>query len=144
MIHGQSPESMGRDQWFPVSVEVQLWAGESGSNRPTGNVCTPGTHIVMDGKLHTQHCTNSKSRTYPLGEWVAVEIEVRGDKLVRHKVNGETVLEYSGPQLDERDRDAKRLLADGASKALTSGTISLQSESHPVEFRKIEVKRLAE
>ncbi len=144
MIHGQSPESMGRDQSFPVSIEVQLLAANPGETRPTANVCTPGTHIVLDGKLHTPHCTSSKSKSYPVGEWVAVELEVRGDKLIRHKINGETVLEYSGSQLDEKDADAKRLLAAGASKAVTGGTISLQSESHPVEFRKVELKRLAE
>jgi len=144
MFHGQTPESMGRDQFFPVSIEYQLLAGRPGETRPTANVCTPGTHIVLDGKLHTQHCTNSKSKTYPVGEWVTAEIEVHGNKLIRHKVNGETVLEYSGPQLDEKDADAKKLLEAGAAKVLSGGTISLQSESHPVEFRNVRLKRLAE
>ena len=101
---------------FPVSIEVQLLAGQGDETRPTGNVCTPGTHIVLDGKLHTPHGTNSTSKTYPVGEWVAVEVEVHGDKLIRHKINGETVLEYSGSQLDENDADAKELLAAGAKK----------------------------
>ena len=144
MFHGQTPQSMGVDQFFPVAIEVQLLASDSGAVRPTANVCTPGTHIVLDGKLHTEHCTNSTSRTFPLGEWVTVELEVHGDKLVRHKVGGQTVLEYSGPQLDEKDRDAQRLIAVGAKTPLTSGTISLQSESHPIEFRKVELKRLSE
>jgi len=144
MIHGQTPESMGRDQLFPVSIEVQLLAGRPGETRPTANVCTPGTHVVLDGKLHTPHVTNSTSQTYPVGEWVAVEVEVHGDKLIRHKINGESVLDYGGSQLDEKDADAKRLIAAGASKNITGGTISLQSESHPVEFRKVELKRLAE
>jgi hypothetical protein len=142
MIHGQTPESMGLDQSFPVSIEVQLLAGQGDETRTTGNVCTPGTHIVLDGKLHTPHIVNSTSKTYPVGEWVAVEVEVHGDKLIRHKINGETVLEYSGSQLDEKDADAKRLIAAGAKKELTGGTISLQSESHPVEFRNVELKRL--
>ncbi len=144
MFHGQTPESMGRDQSFPVSIEYQLLAGRPGETRPTGNACSPGTHIVLDGKLHTPHITNSTSKTYPVGEWVTAELEVHGDKLIRHKINGETVLEYSGPQLDEKDPDAKRLIAAGAKKELTGGTISLQSESHPVEFRNIQLKRLAE
>lgn len=142
MIHGQTPESMGLDQSFPVSIEVQLLAGQGDETRTTGNVCTPGTNIVLDGKLYTPHIANSTSKTYPVGEWVAVEVEVHGDKLIRHKINGETVLEYSGPQLDEKDADAKRLIAAGAKKELTGGTISLQSESHPVEFRNVELKRL--
>jgi hypothetical protein len=144
MIHGESPESMRRAQYFPVSVEVQLLAGEPGLNRPTANVCTPGTHIVRNGKLHSEHCTNSTSSTFPIGEWVTVELEVRGGKLICHKVNDETVLEYSDPQLDAKDQDGKRLLEAGTPLHLTSGTISLQSESHPVEFRKVELKRLAE
>lgn len=144
MIHGQTPESMARDQDFPVSIEVQLLAGQGDETRPTANVCTPGTHIVLDGKLHTPHCTSSKSQTYPVGEWVAVEVEVHGDQLIRHKINGETVLEYSGSQLDEKDADAQKLLAAGAKKEVTGGTISLQSESHPVEFRNVRLKRLPE
>jgi hypothetical protein len=59
-------------------------------------------------------------------------------------VNGKTVLEYSEPQLDDRDPDARRLLAAGAEKMLSSGTISLQSESAPIEFRKVELRELAE
>jgi hypothetical protein len=141
MIHGQTPESMGRDQSFPVSVEVQLLAGKRG---PTGNACSPGTHIVLDGKLFTTHCTSVATKTVPIGEWATAEVEVHGDKLIRHKINGETVIEYSGTQLDEKDADAKRLLEAGASKEITGGTISLQSESHPVEFRNIELKQLPE
>lgn len=144
MIHGQSPDSMAIDQSFPVSIEAQLWAGEPGSQRPTANVCTPGTHIVLDGKLHTDHCTTSTSQTFPLNEWINLELEVRGGKLIRHKVNGKTVFEYSDPQLDPKDADARRLLDDGHAMHLTSGTISLQSEGHPTEFRKVELKRLAE
>jgi hypothetical protein len=144
MIHGQTPESMGLDQDFPVSIEVQLLAGQGDEKRTTGNLCTPGTHVVLDGKLHTPHVTNSTSNTYPVGEWVTAEVEVHGGKVIRHKINGETVLEYSGSQLDPKDADAKRLLEAGASQAVTGGTISLQSESHPVEFRKVELKRLEE
>ena len=45
MIHSQSPESMGLNQGFPVSLEVQLLGGvQEGVERPTGNLCTPGTH----------------------------------------------------------------------------------------------------
>ncbi|MCA9234135.1 MAG: DUF1080 domain-containing protein [Planctomycetales bacterium] len=142
MIHGQTPETMGKDQDFPVSLEVQLLAGDGVNPRPTGNLCTPGTNVVYQGKLHTDHCTNSTSDTYPQDEWVACEVEVHGGKVIRHKINGKTVMEYSEPQLDERDKDAQALLAAGADKMLAGGTISLQSESHPVEFRKVELMQL--
>ena len=141
MIHGQSPESMGKDQDFPVCIEVQLLGGRGSGKRTTGNLCTPGTHVVMDGKLVTRHCMDSSSKTYHGDQWVASEVEVRGNT-IKHIIEGETVLVYSDPQLDEKDADAKKLLAGGQNKMLTGGTISLQSESHPVEFRKVELLKL--
>lgn len=138
MLHGQSPESMGKDQNFPVSIEVQLLGGRETGNRPTANLCTPGTHVVLNGKLLKRHCTNSKSQTFRGDRWVTVEVEVRGSEVIRHKVDGKTVIEYTKPQLDGNDKDAKKLLAKQG-KLLSSGSISLQSESHPVEFRKVEL-----
>jgi hypothetical protein len=142
MLHGQMPSSMRKDQDFPVSIEVQLLGGDGSTPRSTANLCTPGTNVVLDGNLHTQHCTSSTSETYHGDQWVTVEIEVHGNKLMRHKIDGKTVIEYTEPQLDDRDADAQRLLAAGAPKMLTGGTISVQSESHPVEFRKIELREL--
>jgi len=143
MIHGQSPESMGKDQSFPVCIEVQLLGGRGSGKRTTGNLCTPGTHVVMNGKLETRHCINSSSETYDGDQWVTAEVEVRGNT-VKHFVEGETVLVYSDPQLDEKDPEAKKLIAAGQPKMLTGGTLSLQSESHPVEFRKVELLKLEE
>jgi hypothetical protein len=141
MIHGQSPQSMRKDQEFPVSVEVQLLGGRGHGARTTANVCTPGTHVVMNGALVTRHCNDSTSRTFDGDEWVTLVVEVRGNGTIRHFVNGEQVLEYEQPQYDEGDADAKRLMGSG-SKMLSGGTISLQSESHPIEFRKVEIMLL--
>ena len=141
MIHGQSPESMGMDQKFPVAIEVQLLGGDGSAERPTANVCTPGTHFVMDGKLITRHCNSSTSKTYHGDQWVTLEVEVHGNRLIKHIIDGETVMEYSQPQLDENDADARKLIK-GGDKMLHGGSISLQSESHPVEFRKVELKKL--
>lgn len=142
MIHGQDPATMGVDQDFPVSIEVQLLGGDGEHERSTANLCTPGTHVVLDGKLHTPHCTLSKSKTFHGDQWVTVEVEVHGNGLIRHRVNGEPVMEYSQPQLDENDEDAKKLLAKGQGKLLDRGSISIQAESHPFEFRKIELREL--
>ncbi len=142
MLHCQAPETMAKDQDFPVSVEVQLLGGDGKTPRTTGNVCSPGTHIVMGGKLVTSHCNSSKSKTYHGDQWVAFEVEVQGGKVIRHKYEGETVLEYSQPQLDETDASARRLLEQGEPKMVESGYISLQSESHSVQFRKVELMRL--
>ncbi len=141
MIHGQAPETMRKDQEFPVSIEVQFLGGHGSGERSTANLCTPGTNVVMEEKLHTPHCTDSKSKTYHGDQWVTVEVEVRGDN-IRHIIDGEIVLDYADPQLDPKDSDAKALLDAGAPKMLTGGTISLQSESHPVEFRRVELLEL--
>jgi hypothetical protein len=138
MIHGQSPESMTKDQSFPVSIEVQLLGGNGTDERSTGNLCTPGTHVVMDGELVTRHCIGSRSKTYHGDEWVTMEVEVHGNSSIKHIVNGQVVLEYEMPQLDEKDADARKLIA-GEDKMLHEGSISLQAESHPVEFRKVEI-----
>jgi hypothetical protein len=98
----------------------------------------------MGGRLITEHCTSSKSKTYHGDQWVAVEIEVLGSKSIRHIVEGETVMEYSEPQLDDGDADARKLLDAGAPRLIEKGWISLQVESHPVGFRKVELLRLAE
>ena len=129
MIHGQTAETMSKDQDFPKSMEVQILGGKGEGKRTTGNLCTPGTDVVMDGKLLKRHCISSKSKTYHGDQWVSLEIEVRGSKSIKHIINGETVMAYSKPQLD-----------DGT--LLEGGTISLQSESHPVEFRKVELMEL--
>lgn len=139
MLHSQSPQSMTIDQEFPASIEAQLLGGNGVDERQTGNVCSPGTHYVMNRELITVHCTNSTSQTYHGDQWVTMEIEVRGSSLIRHVVNGETVFEYSNVQLDREDPDAQRLLESGASLYVREGYISVQAESHPTEFRRIDL-----
>lgn len=141
MVHGQTPESMELKQNFPVSIEVQLLGGNGNDPRTTANLCTPGTNVVMEGELITRHCTNSGSKTYHGEQWVTAEVEVRGNQVIRHFVNGDLVMEYDNPQLDPKDADAKKIIKDNE-LMLHGGTISLQSESHPVEFRKVELKLL--
>lgn len=144
MIHGQSAESMDVNQDFPVSIEVQLLGGNGTDERSTLNLCTPGTNVVMNGELWTEHCTNSKSKTYHGDQWVTVEVEVLGDSIVRHLIDGQAVIEYSQPQLDERDPNYVKLLPADGNKLLKMGTISLQAESHPVDFRKVELLNLGD
>lgn len=139
MLHCQDPATMAVGQNFPVCLEAQLLGGDGEHERSTGNLCTPGTHVVMDGKLVTQHCIPSSSPTYHGDPWVTAEMEVHGGSLIRHIINGQPVIEYSQPQLDPKDADAKKLIEAGADLMVTEGYISLQAESHPVEFRKIEL-----
>jgi hypothetical protein len=143
MIHCQSPASMRKAQEFPVSIEVQLLGGDGQNPRSTANVCSPGTHFMMGDKLIKQHCTDSRSKTFHGEQWVTAEVEVHGNGKIIHRVNGETVFEYEHPQLDDSDADAKKLI-QGGNTMLYGGYISLQAESHAVEFRKVELRRLAE
>lgn len=139
MLHSQSPASMTLNQEFPASIEVQLLGGNGSDDRSTANVCSPGTHYEREGNLITQHCVNSSSNTFHGDQWVTLEVEVSGNNLIRHSVNGELVFEYAKPQLDENDPDAQNLIGQGQTIAISEGYISLQAESHPTEFRKIEL-----
>lgn len=136
MLHGQSPESMAIDQDFPISLEAQLLGGNGKDDRTTGNLCTPGTNVVLKGKLFTPHCVNSSSKTYHGDQWVRAEALVLKDSLIQHIVEGDTVLTYTQPQYDGNDRWVKKAGLQGG-VTISEGTISLQSESHPVEFRKV-------
>jgi hypothetical protein len=143
MLHSPDPKTMLKDQDFPISIEVQLLGGlGNGKPRTTANLCTPGTHVVMNGKLHTAHCTNSRSKTYEGDQWVRVEVLVHGDELIRHVVEGETVLEYTKPQIGggAASPTDPAIKVDGT--PLTGGYISLQAETAPIDFRKVELLNL--
>lgn len=144
MLHAQDPKTMMKDQDFPISIEVQLLGGlGDGKPRTTANLCTPGSNVVMNGRLHTAHCTNSKSKTYDGDQWVRVEVLVQGGGLMRHMVEGENVLEYSmmqigGGSVAPVDPAVK---VDGT--LMSSGYITIQAETAETDFRKIEVLNLA-
>ena len=140
MLHGQTPETMELDQDFPTSIEVQLLGCDSIAERTTMNLCTPGTNVIMNNQLILDHCTNSNSKFYFDDIWVTAEVEVRGNDVIYHILDGDTVLQYNQPQLDERDFTYKKLIElNNGDKMLSKGTISLQSEGHPVDFRKVEI-----
>ena len=143
MFHSQDPQTILKEQDWPVSVEFQLLAGlPDGKPRPTGNMCSPGTDVVYEGKVDARHCINSTSKTYPPGQWVKCEMIVLGDSLITHIVEGDTVLQYSKPSIGggvANGFDAK-IKVDGT--PLKTGFIGLQSEGQPVDFRNIEILNL--
>ncbi len=141
MFHAQSPESMLLDQEFPVSIEAQFLGGLGDGERPTGNLCTPGTNVVINGELITQHCINSSSPTFDGEEWVLFELVVYGDSIIHHLVNGDTVLTYQKPQVGGGSLPEGYPFPEGTN--IPSGYIALQAESHPFDFRKVELLDLS-
>jgi len=143
MLHCQSPESMGLNQGFPISLEAQFLGGvEEGVERSTGNLCTPGTHVVIDGKLVTEHCINSTSETIYDDQWVDVELLVHQDSLISHSINGKEVMRYSKFVYGGQFLTDTEAWQSKEGKSLSEGYIALQSESHPIEFRNIELLEL--
>lgn len=143
MFHSQDPKTMPAGQNFPISIEVQFLGGLSnGTKRTTGNMCSPGTHIVLGGKLETTHCINSTSETMDGDQWVTAEIIVLGGTKITHLINGKTVLEYSDPQVGGGSVAGHNPALKEDGKHLTEGFIALQSESHPIEFRRVELLNL--
>lgn len=147
MFHSQSPESMGLNQAFPVSVEFQILGKDGDGPRPAGSVCTPGVSITIDGKPQAEHCTTSSGPTIPNGTWTKLELEVLPNGQVTERINGAVVHRYADIALDPNDPmspgDAKRLIAErGGVLAVKEGYIALQSEGHPIEFKDIQVQVL--
>ena len=142
MLHSQSAVSMTRDQDFPISLETQLLGGIDENARPTANLCTPGTNVVLNGELFTQHCISSSSETYPGDRWVRVETLVLGDSIVHNIAEGDTVLTYTKPQIGGGNVSNYDTTLKQDGKLLKEGYIALQAESAPTDFRKIELFNL--
>jgi hypothetical protein len=138
-LHSQAPDSMRKDQEFPVSVEFDIVGGRLLGRHPTGDVCENGTRVTIDGGVLRDKCSKLSDVTIPGDEWVMILAEVQGGTRIRQIVNGILVVEYTNLTLDENDPDARRLVDSGGDKALTSGYISIQANSHPIEFRRIEI-----
>lgn len=156
MLHSQSAASNDPMQSFPVSIELQLLGGLGTGPRTTANVCTPGTAVELNNKVDYRHCINSSSKTFDGDQWIHVEALVMGGEYMTFIVDGDTVLTFEKPQIGgafiSKDREGKDwdqfgvtdkeiwLSKDG--QILTEGYIALQSESHPIDFKNIELLNL--
>ena len=140
MFHSQAPDTMPEDQDFPISLEFQFLGGPGdGQARPTAAMCSPGTEVHIDGVLAADHCVPSNAPTFVGDDWVQVELLVEGSKRAVHIVDGEAVMEYGdfeygGGVVNGHDPAMK---PDG--ELIPGGYIALQSESHPIQFRRIEI-----
>jgi hypothetical protein len=144
MFHSQDPQTMPKEQNWPISVEMQFLAGlDDGQPRPTGNMCSPGTDIVYKETVYAGHCLNSSSKTFPKDAWVKAELIVLGDSLITHIIDGDTVLQYTKPTMGGGVVDGYDARIWKPGMALTSGYIALQSEGQPIDFRNIELRDLS-
>jgi len=152
MLHSQSAESNSIGQYFPVSIEMQFLGGLGQQDRPTGNLCTPGTAVKMNDSINYDHCINSSSKTFNGDQWVHVEAVVLGDEKIIHIIENDTVIVYYKPVIggglitrgvDKEWKDngidnQEKWLAKGG-ESLNKGYIALQAESHPIDFKNIEL-----
>jgi hypothetical protein len=149
MMHAQSAASQELNQNFPASIEFQFLSRIDSSRRATGNLATPGTHVILNDSLYTDHMMYSNGPTFEDG-WVHIEAIVLGDSIVHHVVEGDTVLTYCKPQIGGWEKEDqmqwvkdKTWFIKNLGKPLKSGYIALQAEGHPVWFKNIEILDLS-
>lgn len=143
MLHSQAPQSMPPDQDFPISLEMQFLGGLSnGKERPTGNLCTPGTHVIYEGEFEKTHCLNSSSPTLNGDQWVLAEALVLGDEKIVHYINGAAVIEFANPTFGGGVVSGHNPEMKPDGRPLGEGYISLQSEGHVIQFRRVELLNL--
>ncbi|MEP6747436.1 MAG: family 16 glycoside hydrolase, partial [Bacteroidota bacterium] len=129
-------------------------ASDEKQKRHNGNLCTPGTQVSIGGQPVAAHCIDSKSKNSYVNEWVTAEAIVYGDSLIHHVIDGDTVLTYEKTQVGGGFVNTGMTWTTGGFAAdsslwikkdgtpLSSGYVALQAESHPVEFRKVELLNL--
>lgn len=143
MLHSQAPDTMPRDQDFPISLEFQFLGGlNDGKLRPTGNMCSPGTHVEFKGQFNDTHCINSVSPTFHGDEWVTAEALVLGAQKIVHYINDEAVIEYANTTYGGGVVSGHRAEMKLDGEPLEAGYIALQSEGHPIRFRRVELLNL--
>jgi len=137
-FHGQDPQSIGIDQPFPVCLEYNLHGGNGVDERPVGEICTNGTKVDINGSQTTSYCTPATvKKTFHGDQWVTLEIDVRNDK-ISHYANGELILTYNNPHYNP-EHDLGKLFVLNGETSLNHGYMSLQSNSHPIDFRNIQL-----
>lgn len=137
-FHSQPPATIGLTQSFPVCLEYNLHGGNGKDERPVGEICASGTYVEINGKRNSSFCTPAMvKRTFHGDQWVTAEIDVR-DTVITHYVNGEEILRYKNPRYDPAHAIGKTFIVNGED-GVKSGYISIQSNSHPMDFRKIEI-----
>jgi hypothetical protein len=136
--HCQSAASMQLNQNFPVCLEYNLHGGNGQAERPVGEICTSGTYVQIKGERNKSNCTPAMvKRTFHGDQWVTLEIDVR-DNVIKHFVNGEEILTYENPRYNPDHAIGKTFIVNGNDR-VKDGYISIQSNSHPMDFKSIEI-----
>jgi hypothetical protein len=154
MLHSQSMATMTLNQDFPISMEAQLLGpGNSTSGGATSastmNLCTPGTGFstTPTGSTSNAHCVPAKPMTRAALNtgWQKVSALILGDSVHTYYAgpNGtDSVLRYYKPvYLSGNIANPPSGMPSNGTR-LTGGYITIQSETHPFRFRKIEVLNL--
>ena len=144
MLHSQSMASMGLNQDFPMSLEAQLLGPGNGSS--TMNLCTPGSAFyttATGGTVNLNHCINATSqpRAAVNTGWQPVSALVLADSVVRHYVNNVLVLTYYRTVQYQGNVSGNTITITN-NAPLNQGYITIQAESHPYRFRRIDVVNL--
>lgn len=142
MLHCQEPSTIGLDQDFPISLELQLLGGDGVHKRTNANLCTPGTNVILNDSLFKPHCVNSTSKTYPGDQWVEVEALVLGDSLIQHILENKVVMEYRKPTIGGGAISGYKESAYREGAPIKEGYISIQAETAPIDFKSIELLNL--
>jgi hypothetical protein len=137
-FHGQDPASLELKQQFPVCLEYNLHGGNGKEDRPTGEICTSGTTVEIKGKVNESFCTPPDvKRTFHGDQWVTLEIDSKDGKFI-HYVNGEEIMRFENPRYNPKHEYGKKFLTD-SNPIIKDGYISIQSNSHPIDIRKVEI-----
>ena len=96
---------------------------------------------MIEDEVVERHCVTADAPTVHGEEWVTVDLFVYRDSIA-HVMGGRNVLTYvrpvvGGGEVSGHDPTVKQ---DGI--RLTGGFIALQSESHPVQFRRVWIRPL--
>lgn len=136
--HCQPPNTVALNQSFPICLEYNLHGGNGKEDRPTGEICANGMFVEINGKRNISYCTlPTVKRTFNGDEWITAEIEVNKGKIT-HFVNGEQIMQFDNPKFDSSNAIAEAFIIN-KNNTVKDGYISLQSNSHPMDFRKVEI-----
>jgi hypothetical protein len=141
MVFSEDPSKVMGNPSFPPLIEIQLLGfGNSAGFNTNDNICMNGGAVAqtVNGSPYMggNNCVGSSAplaATAKTGVWMTTEAEIRGAGTSSVYVEGDVTTPVS---------TFSQVVYKNA--PVVSGYMSIQSESQPCEFRKIELKELPE